>query len=536
MTLPKRGLIARSNSFLALAATQNDGGDGGYVLVVDIRLLCILRASEAAVLANDKISFDRALPETIRSATMSRVEIHGVDKSQLAVAVQGHYDNYDQLGEDIARLVARRTVIQAHHTDCCGLLAPVRRLPSEILVLIFGFCRTKPPYRETYDRGMATSRLAQAPLLAVAQVCAGWCGVTMGTPSLWDTVELDSVLWKRLHRCPIEDFNRQIDKSMSHPRTQQKLPAQGLYHWYWMLSLDVPASELQYLSSVRGKLPVLETLVVHRGPPALGAVDFFQVAPRLRTLVQVGSLSRQIPKLLFEQFQTVEYTWLESRDVATVVPRMANLSGKLRFEINLAVWSCFRSPAIPPISEDGQPCNGLDDILQSLTLPYLRDLTCLKISEYPARPLRWTQTPFLGLAARSSFDTHLETLRLPDIAITEAELLKCLSALPLLQRLEISDHTFLDSDDVDHHLISDTLLAQLTRSPSPTLCLVHHLRALHVRPLLQFDDNVYLHFVLSRLHDGHVFESGMRSLRSPERRRGVARAKETGIFICGDGK
>ncbi|KAJ7131216.1 hypothetical protein C8R44DRAFT_871737 [Mycena epipterygia] len=127
-----------------------------------------------------------------------------------------------------------------------------------------------------------------------------------------------------------------------------------------------------------------------------------------------------------------------------------------------------------------RPCEALNDILSILTLPRLRDLTC-KAAKYPDRHLAWPHAQLLALATRSSFYTHLETL--------------------------LADHIL-----PYYHLISDTLLAQLTRQPSPAPFLVPYLRALHLRSLLQFDDNVYLHFVLSRLHDIHALESRIRSL------------------------
>ncbi|KAJ7131217.1 hypothetical protein C8R44DRAFT_871738 [Mycena epipterygia] len=266
--------------------------------------------------------------------------------------VQGHPD-WDQLDDDIARLVAQRTVIQAHCNDCCGLLAPIRHLPSEILVLIFGLCRTKSPSHEVYtahpDRSTAMSRLAQAPLLAVAQVCVGWRGDAMGTPSLWDTIELGLELWQPHPSQSSEDFNRQIDQSMAllnlalergnsplnvyitgtHRNVVRgpaiELLAKHSERWK-MLSLNVSSSELQYLSSAKGKLPVLETIVVNVRSTTLGTVDFFEVVPSLRTFVLVYSLSPSIPKLPFEQLHTVEYSRLESTEVALIVARMAELS------------------------------------------------------------------------------------------------------------------------------------------------------------------------------------------------------------------
>ncbi|KAJ7700858.1 hypothetical protein B0H17DRAFT_214219 [Mycena rosella] len=76
-----------------------------------------------------------------------------------------------------------RAVLQARYNDCRALLAPIRRLPSEILAGIFvSFSTISHP--ATYSGWM--SRLAQAPLLTVFQVCARWHAVVIGTSHIVD--------------------------------------------------------------------------------------------------------------------------------------------------------------------------------------------------------------------------------------------------------------------------------------------------------------------------------------------------------------
>ncbi|KAJ7687710.1 hypothetical protein B0H17DRAFT_680018 [Mycena rosella] len=144
-------------------------------------------------------------------------------------------------------------------------------------------------------------------------------------------------------------------------------------------------------------------------------------------------------------------------------------------------------------------------VLDSLTLPLLETLELVS-QHFPPVLLLWPHTQFLALAARSSFHTHLRSLQLFDCIITQTELIVCLSDLPLLESLTISDHESAADVSTYQPLVADSLLAHLTIRPEiPSL--VPCLRALHCRSLLQFDDQVYLNFLLSRVKKGCVFET-----------------------------
>lgn len=120
-------------------------------------------------------------------------------------------------------------------------------------------------------------------------------------------------------------------------------------------------------------------------------------------------------------------------------------------------------------------------------------------------PLSWAHSEFIALSSRSSFHDHLQILQLLHVAISEGELLPCLSVLGSLQRLAIWDHQL-----PDNHVITNTLLSRRTRTPdSPVL--LPHLHALTCISRLRFDDSVYLNFLISRVPlDGGTFENELR--------------------------
>ncbi|KAJ7641049.1 hypothetical protein FB45DRAFT_352209 [Roridomyces roridus] len=150
----------------------------------------------------------------------------------------------------------------------------------------------------------------------------------------------------------------------------------------------------------------------------------------------------------------------------------------------------------------------LNNTLKSLTLPHLSKLS-FSVREFPRDRICWPHAGFMACAHRSSFQTSLESLLLEEVVITEVELLACLAAVPSLKYLSIGDHQSIPGSHgeekdhgVDHHLTTNSLLSKLTLVPgSASLsaqALIPNLRTLTFRSRLQFDDNVFLDFVLSR--------------------------------------
>lgn len=162
----------------------------------------------------------------------------------------------------------------------------------------------------------------------------------------------------------------------------------------------------------------------------------------------------------------------------------------------------------------------LGGLIPSLTLPCLRDLTLTKLPDpprtihnFPPSPVSWPHTEFLSLAERSSFHAHLLSLDLSHVSITLVELLEFLSVLPSLERLAISEDEYIDYDE---SLFNNTLLKSLTLTPDSP-CPVPRLCILRVRSRLEFDDNIYLQFLLSRLHPRVPFECEIRWFESDYR-------------------
>ncbi|KAF7348874.1 F-box domain-containing protein [Mycena venus] len=453
-----------------------------------------------------------------------------------------------QCDEELARLGARmrelslhRGALQEQYAHCRSLLAPVRRLPTEILTQIFALhrdgCESDSVVLWHTNTGfMALYTLAQAPLLALSQVCARWHGIALGTPSLWTKIRLDTALWRtpittkkamrllqsaltRGSYCPLTVLVTNHSGPPSHGPALELL-AQHSARWR-AATFKCAASDLCHLSSIKGNLPTLETLEVFPTSTDVEPVTLFEVAPRLSSLA-IADMGLHVSTPPFAQVHKIQYVELPSTDIRLAVSTMSHLSEANIFSLQFYLddWTSHRSHNIdldiPHTSSDvghlsiellGQffrhHCQqALGGIFAGLTLPLLRELT-FKSEIYSRFPFVWPQQQFLALCQRSSFHTHLQSLSLFHVHITEAHLLQCLPLLPALINLAIADHERIRGRGVNLTLITDTLLRALTlTSTNPDADLVPRLRTLNLRSRLEFSDTVFLDMILSRVQAG----------------------------------
>ncbi|KAJ7489104.1 hypothetical protein FB451DRAFT_1552989 [Mycena latifolia] len=91
--------------------------------------------------------------------------------SALSDEIARHDRRIEALREELSTLETARAALQVYHDDCGGLLAPIRRLPSELLVKIFGMfavAENGTVLSESSDSPEAAMRhLNQAQLLAL---------------------------------------------------------------------------------------------------------------------------------------------------------------------------------------------------------------------------------------------------------------------------------------------------------------------------------------------------------------------------------
>ncbi|KAF7335252.1 F-box domain-containing protein [Mycena sanguinolenta] len=453
--------------------------------------------------------------------------------SELSQELVRYDDEISRWEDEISRIRPRlrqveseRTALNDYLVDCRSLLAPIRRMPTEVLVAIFALCADHP--RDANDRRWkVVQRVAKQPLLILSQVCKRWHDVALKTPALWNTIVLGEFFYKHEIRTPevIEKVLRQLkivlDRGQNVPLHlvievdhPQLLELLARYSERWKTAEFIFSSSpiVRHLAGAKGRLPALETLTLHSLDSSREKRDHpFEAAPRLRSLRFSGTFLPSFEKPPLPQLDSVRCVDLDERDIAEVLVTMSRMAHGAAFRFAFYGTDRISLLDLPPISshiihlsveimetiEERDVIRILGHILASLTLPHLRDLS-FRSEYFPSNLMNWPQTAFLDLARRSSFNNHLHSLHLWQIVIADTELITCLLALPVLESLAISDQrTTSYYAGVNHHLITDTLLSRLTLQPvSPPI--IPRLRSLLCRTRLQFNDTVFLEFLLSR--------------------------------------
>ncbi|KAJ7501188.1 hypothetical protein B0H11DRAFT_2375370 [Mycena galericulata] len=410
---------------------------------------------------------------------------HLVDLALLLSSLSTQLARYDEEAIEYrgggSLLLADRAALQRRYDDLRSLLAPIRHLPSEILGEIFALMTSD---LDKYPNRM--DRLGRRPLLKLAQVCARWRMIVLGTPSFWSTIHFYSYVLESIHSrgllqsaldragdSPLTVFITR-DNALTPQASALELLLQSSQLWK-TASLSCSTSELYHFLSLKWRLPSLETLTLdvsdftrRKCPPDVASI--FQVAPRLKNVVIV----RRLPSgILLPPFSQLRGLKLTEMDVWDLIPSLALLH-----------------------------------IIDNLTLTHLHELE-LRCEKYPYLRVAWPHEAFLSLSARSAFHSHLHSLSLCDVRITEARLLECLSVLPALQKLELGDRPHIrrfESDPplVTAPLITNNLLHALARTPEAP-CLVPRLHTLRMCTSLRFNDKAYLELLLSRVEPRRVF-------------------------------
>ncbi|KAJ6467770.1 hypothetical protein C8R45DRAFT_1171182 [Mycena sanguinolenta] len=405
--------------------------------------------------------------------------------------------------------------------------------PPELLTEICQLCRSsEPDFSRFTDRALCgMAHLAQESLLRMAQVCSRWHKTVMGTPSLWNTVSLhEATLSGTPQQCEtaLGLLKVVLERSGSMPLTVESYPFVGhttrfgpalkliashSARWKSAKILHLP-SELRHLSSIQNNLLLLTTLELHVRGAGLGQLPLLTFVPNLKDLTVHGSIEFCMPILPLHGLVTYNCLGLQPDALRWAVASMSNLSYPCIVHIgtDIGAWDLYgpdlqipqTSSNIGSFSLDVQgffrPAPGLlAEIFAALTRPLLRDISFTA----PAETLSWPHSRFIAFSARSSFQTHLHSLNLLGVAITEPELTDCLSNLPALRRLSIADRP------PKPPLISNNLLTTLTRPAADSVAtdLVPHLRVFECITAFRFDHSVYLGFLVSRCASGGTSKS-----------------------------
>ncbi|KAJ7052903.1 hypothetical protein C8F01DRAFT_1169220 [Mycena amicta] len=426
-----------------------------------------------------------------------------------------------------------------------SLVTPIRRLPAELLLLIFrqhwvqfeAECEEMDvdafdPIHAGVSRHLML--LALAPFLSLSQVCSRWHTLVVDTAEIWSEVHLDASIWlkpedgdKAMHILHMGlERSRDVPLFVSVTNTDnadlfstEALELLGTMAHRWRTARFICFRENILSCNVLHQLLQLRTLeVIILGEDApFDLPKCLLDAPRLKTL----SWGRQLlfPGLALEQLSDARASNVTLEDLPTIIGHFSRLSGVATLRLHLFSVASFVI-MLPPVSSNIRKLSLVTAfefdpatytivagaVLSCLTLPLLESFE-FGCSGYPYEVLPWAHTAFLGLAVRSSFKTHLRRLELLPVWITAAELFEVLSALERLEALSIAD-AFPSEEGLQRPVILDEQnLAALSRLASNTTTttmtshshlLVPHLESFYYASRMEFSPAEFCHFVHSR--------------------------------------
>ncbi|KAJ7173426.1 hypothetical protein C8R46DRAFT_1255597 [Mycena filopes] len=453
----------------------------------------------------------------------------------------------------LIRMRAEHMVLTEYYELCSSTLAPVRRLPPEILIQIFLLCTSPPKELNSKDYREEIHRLTHHDLTQLAQVCAYWRALAWGTPTFWRALDLDMKFWSNKMLPLVQTALERSANSLLHVRigapdvpvdhTLLDLVAQHSVRWQaglFYMDFEFFAS----LAPIRGNLPLLECAHIIPGISdsseklqalAIAAVELFSDAPRLFDLTYSGP-AKGLKSLPWKQLKRFEYIDLRRTDLTDALSVMKYFPPGLQFELRRICFHSGTPPGrdalqiIPPpapiesnladltIEFAYHMPGGVAELLQRLTLPCLSflEVALAYYKDYP--PITWDHAAFMRFSARSECGKTLTTLYLLHVALSGDELLECLAELKVLTALVVADHpAFIDHHRTadEHLLLTDGVFRRLAERAVDTQqqhLLVPALAVFGCLSLLRFDEAVYLDFVRSRVEGcaSPEFESHVR--------------------------
>ncbi|KAJ7222863.1 hypothetical protein B0H12DRAFT_292912 [Mycena haematopus] len=251
------------------------------------------------LLATNDAPSDREALEVRSIAETARKELR-TNEAQLSLVLEGRGGS----GTSMKTLRRQNASLRQTTESCRCILAPLRRIPRDILTLIF--LLSTPPVSEA--RNLPWYQSLYCTPWTLGHVSRRWRAVALTSPALWSSIiirDMDDeksapysllMLEAQLTRSgtsPLDivfDYDPENDESGSDV-AGDALNALARHSLRWK-SLYITSSQFSSLSSVRGRLPLLEKLSVWgrddegtqdgNSPPP--PADHFLFAPRLRSV------------------------------------------------------------------------------------------------------------------------------------------------------------------------------------------------------------------------------------------------------------
>lgn len=294
-----------------------------------------------------------------RSNDISGLMVH---RHNLRIATLREYgrldDSIDSVMEVLETLKKSKDELSHRASLLFSLDAPIRTLPPEILQLILLQYNSMIPPTTSYSfpREPAIIMPGSAEsILKLTHICQYWRNTAISCPQLWASIFVDQPFHIDMESVGVSDFlSTCLDRSRAAPLhigledwdvSQNDLGEDGSLvksslldmlcsqsHRLHRLSLEFEYTLYQALPTLRGHLPVLESLLLYVRPE--DNQDMFEIAPKLRYLTLVydaldDAVSLPPLKLPWTQITHLRCRLLDMEmcyDALTLTPHLEDLT------------------------------------------------------------------------------------------------------------------------------------------------------------------------------------------------------------------
>lgn len=451
----------------------------------------------------------------------SRVIPTGSDAQEIRDIVRDADCSIYLLNTQIEILTLQRNSLQRHRDIHAALLAPVRKLPPEILASIFDMCLSE----ENPDRSPYTLKSQRPPLL-LARICTEWREVALSTGKIWRhirvTLDGDSERAKaqilsvdtwisRSHGFPLEIFvfgGSGEGSGEGGSGEREIIPVintliQHSRRWRILVMRRIQPATIHQLAPAKGRLPILQKLhisLTHEEEMDIASpFHAFSVAPQLQYLNLESECANGLD-IPWGQITQCKLT-MTIKGCLEVLRRMSSLID-CHLEDCTVTHNIENLPLVVSHLQTltlAETMEGISEFLSRLSLPDLRTITIDIVDE-----ILWPHENFLSFMTQSSF--HLTRLTLVSINLTADNLLTYLTALSSLIELEVYWVDYRPETDLDHVPSFGTDIldrmkcpkANVSVNPSPLSCILPRLQILKLWGPMAFDDNEFADMVESR--------------------------------------
>ena len=435
------------------------------------------------------------VPELIRrhcspsSSQISSIEqaIAGAQSNAHELDVQ--ISNLENALEDLRR---RRAALECFTQEHQAILAPMRRLPPEILGDIFNLCLHGRWQERVFD-------IRQAPLL-LSQVCIGWRDIALANTKLWSTISI--YLQSSCLKSESALVKTWLDRAGGHPLSIRLVdPWQRASHPVFDLisscsdrwqHVELVVAQ-SFFESLNLGVSTLESASFPEGAWGNQSINTFLAAPRLRSLLVGFPASPYMTQLPWDQLTELHLHELQLEMCLEIIRQSLNL---ISCDLTIRSWM----EPIPSVTCQillpqlrflrVKASSDMGDLFDHLTLPALLEI---QLVIYGIQGAAWVDQ-FISSLHRSSCSVqklHLEC----DRPVSDDHLLQCLRNTPSLTMLELRGYNASN--------LGKSGMNQLTcraSSRPDTTSIIPNLRTIILQYYndLTFDDEAFVDMIASR--------------------------------------